>query len=432
MILTIIISIITFLLIILSILFFPKIKIKNVQISLYWIIPLIAAFLLLVIKCVPFKYIIDNGFKESSINPIKILVLFFSMTFLSIFLDELGLFKHIALYALKKAKNRQISIFLVVYAFAAIVTVFTSNDIVILTLTPFICMFCKHAKINPIPYLIGEFVAANTYSMILIIGNPTNIYLATKASISFITYFKTMILPTLACAFAELLIIFLLFRKDLKKPIEKEEGDYPIDNKVDLVIGLIIMFACLLFLVISNYLHLGMWLISLIAATVLLVYLLIKDLIVHNFKNLINTLKRLPYQLIPFIISMFIIVSALEYQGITLKISELLNGKGYIFKVGISSFFASNLINNIPMSIMYSSIVSNYSGIIYLKASYAAIIGSNLGAFLTPIGALAGIMFTDLINKYEVKFSFLTFIKYGVLISIPVLVVALFVLSFVA
>lgn len=432
MILTIIISIITFLLIILSILFFPKIKIKNVQISLYWIIPLIAAFLLLVIKCVPFKYIIDNGFKESSINPIKILVLFFSMTFLSIFLDELGLFKHIALYALKKAKNRQISIFLVVYAFAAIVTVFTSNDIVILTLTPFICMFCKHAKINPIPYLIGEFVAANTYSMILIIGNPTNIYLATKASISFITYFKTMILPTLACAFVELLIIFFLFRKDLKKPIEKEEGDYPIDNKVDLVIGLIIMFACLLFLVISNYLHLGMWLISLIAATVLLVYLLIKDLIVHNFKNLINTLKRLPYQLIPFIISMFIIVSALEYQGITLKISELLNGKGYIFKVGISSFFASNLINNIPMSIMYSSIVSNYSGIIYLKASYAAIIGSNLGAFLTPIGALAGIMFTDLINKYEVKFSFLTFIKYGVLISIPVLVVALFVLSFVA
>lgn len=432
MILTIIISIITFLLIILSILFFPKIKIKNVQISLYWIIPLIAAFLLLVIKCVPYKYIIDNGFKESSINPIKILVLFFSMTFLSIFLDELGLFKHIALYALKKAKNRQISIFLVVYAFAAIVTVFTSNDIVILTLTPFICMFCKHAKINPIPYLIGEFVAANTYSMILIIGNPTNIYLATKASISFITYFKTMILPTLACAFVELLIIFLLFRKDLKKPIEKEEGDYPIDNKVDLVIGLIIMFACLLFLVISNYLHLGMWLISLIAATVLLAYLLIKDLIVHNFKNLINTLKRLPYQLIPFIISMFIIVSALEYQGITLKISELLNGKGYIFKVGISSFFASNLINNIPMSIMYSSIVSNYSGIIYLKASYAAIIGSNLGAFLTPIGALAGIMFTDLINKYEVKFSFLTFIKYGVLISIPVLVVALFVLSFVA
>lgn len=57
----------------------------------------------------------------------------------------------------------------------AILTIFTSNDIVILTFTPFICYFSKNAKINPIPYLVAEF-AATTYSMMLIIGNPTNIY----------------------------------------------------------------------------------------------------------------------------------------------------------------------------------------------------------------------------------------------------------------
>jgi arsenical pump membrane protein len=65
----------------------------------------------------------------------------------------------------------------------------------------------------------------------------------------------------------------------------------------------------------------------------------------------------------------------------------------------------------------------------YSNAIYSIIIGSNVGAFLTPIGALAGIMFTDLISRQNIKFSFITFIKYGVLISIPTLIVSLLTLS---
>ena len=81
-----------------------------------------------------------------------------------------------------------------------------------------------------------------------------------------------------------------------------------------------------------------------------------------------------------------------------------------------------NVMNNIPMSVFYASIIN----IGDLKATYSTIIGSNLGAFLTPIGALAGIMFTSLLKKYDVKYTFIDFIKYGVIISIPTLLVALF------
>ena len=428
MIACIIISICCFLLITLSIIFFPKITIKNKTISLYWIIALLGAILLLVLGIVPFKHVSTALLNGSTINPIKILILFFSMTFLSIFLDELGLFKHLALVALKRAKNKQISIFLAIYVFSSIVTIFTSNDIVILTLTPFICMFCKAANMNPIPYLIGEFAAANTYSMILIIGNPTNIYLATSANITFLAYLKVMVLPTIVAGLIEFGLILLLFRKAFKVPIEKSDEEYNIDSKLDLTIGLIVLISCLVFLIISNYLNLGMWLIALIAAGLLITYLIIKGIIKHDFKNFLNTLKRLPYQLIPFILSMFVIVSSLEYHGFTKELSNILSGRGYLFKVGISSYLASNVINNIPMSMMYSLITANYSGVMYLKATYASIIGSNIGAFLTPIGALAGIMFTDLINKYDVKFTFLTFIKYGFIISIVVLLASLTIL----
>ena len=101
MILTIIISILTCLLLICSILFFPKIKIKNFEFNSYWIVCLIGALAILICNCVSFKEAIDGLFADSSINPIKILLLFFSMTFLSIFLDEVGLFRYLAMFLLK-------------------------------------------------------------------------------------------------------------------------------------------------------------------------------------------------------------------------------------------------------------------------------------------------------------------------------------------
>jgi arsenical pump membrane protein len=68
---------------------------------------------------------------------------------------------------------------------------------------------------------------------------------------------------------------------------------------------------------------------------------------------------------------------------------------------------------------------------LFLKGVYASIIGSNIGAFLTPLGALAGVMFSSLLKKYQVKFTFLDFIKYGAIISIPVLSIALLTLELV-
>ena len=88
----------------------------------------------------------------------------------------------------------------------------------------------------------------------------------------------------------------------------------------------------------------------------------------------------------------------------------------------------SNLINNIPMSVLFSKVINFTDPLSLNQAIYSTIIGSNIGAFLTPIGALAGIMFTDLVKRQEVKYSFVSFIKYGLIIAIPTLSVALLLL----
>ena len=427
---TIIISVITFISITASILFFPQIKIGKIKIGTYWIIALVGATLLLAFSFAPIQEVWSELTNSTSVNPIKIIVLFFSMTVLSIFLDEVGLFRFLANVAAKRAKNNQYTLFTILYFLTAALTIFTSNDIVILTFTPFICFFCKNAKINPIPYLVSEFAAANTWSLLFIIGNPTNIYLATSAGISFFEYFKVMAIPTIVAGIVEFGLLFVIFRNKLKTQIEPAHEDYHIENIPALVIGLLHLLVCLIFLVISSYIDAEMWLISLICASSLLVISIIMCLVTRkNWNYVTGSLKKLPYQLIPFFLSMFVIVVALNHQGISTKIAEFLGNQNTVWTYGISSFFASNLINNIPMSILFSNLITNLTGNAHTGALYASIVGSNIGAFLTPTGALAGIMFTNLVNEHDTKYSFLDFIKNGAIISLPIIATTLLMLN---
>ena len=422
---TIIISVVTFLLV-LSILFFPHLKIGRVKLDTYWIFALLGAIVLLIFSFAPIKDVASQLTSNNSINPIKILILFFSMTIISIVLDELGVFHYLASVASKHAKENQFVLFIILYFLTSLLTVFTSNDVVILTLTPFICLFSRRSRINPIPYLVSEFAAANTWSLMLVIGNPTNIYLATSSGITFVSYLKVMAVPTIVSGLVELGLLLMIFRKHLKQPIYTNDVTYQLEDGVPVMVGLGTLFVCLIFLVISSYLHLEMWLIALICAGTLLIFMLIYALFrKKEMAHIVMTFKRLPYQLIPFFLSMFVIVVALNVQGISDELAKALGTSNTVWVYGYSSFLASNLINNIPMSILFTNLVSSLPEASYLQGIYASIIGSNIGAFLTPIGALAGIMFSALVNENNVRFSFFDFIKYGIIISIPVITTAL-------
>ena len=117
---------------------------------------------------------------------------------------------------------------------------------------------------------------------------------------------------------------------------------------------------------------------------------------------------------------------ALDGAGLTAAAATVLTGGGTwdtAFRYGIASFLAANLVNNIPMSVLFSSIAAAGGG--SAAAIYAAVIGSNIGAFLTPMGALAGIMWMSLLKTHGVHLSFGRFMGYGALIAIPALLASL-------
>ncbi|MBQ9520468.1 MAG: hypothetical protein IJR67_03220 [Acholeplasmatales bacterium] len=424
MIITIILSALGILGMLLCIFKFPSIKIKNHNFDTFYLPILLVAIIFLIFPIFDKTELFTILFSNSKLNPLKILALFLSVSFISIALDEGGFFSYIAVKFINRFKNNQYILFFSLYLLISVLTIFTSNDIVILTFTPFILYFSKRGNINPIPFLIMEFVAANTYSMLLPIGNPTNIYLSSIFELDFISYIKTMIIPTIFIGITSILILLLLFHKDLNKKIEVfDEKDVYIKNKYICFTSLIHLSLTTILLVISNYINIEMWIIALSFAGSLLIFIITYAITKKNHLYITRPIRRLPFSLIPFIISMFIIIMALESFGIFGNISQLLdniendNLKEITYLV--TSTLSCNLVNNIPMTIAYGSILSNTTNI---NLIYSTIIGSNIGAILSPVGALAGIMWIRILKQNDVEYGFTKFIKNGSIITLSLLV----------
>lgn len=173
------------------------------------------------------------------------------------------------------------------------------------------------------------------------------------------------------------------------------------------------------------YINLEMWLICLIFAVSLFVCITIRRAVQKKLpKELWQCIKRSPWELVPFVLSMFIIVLALQQNGVSGMMAEFLGKGNEVITYGVGTYLFSNIINNIPASVLFNSVISSASEV-SIFGVYSAIIGTNIGAYLTPVGALAGIMWSNILSRHEVKFGFGKFVLYGLAISIPTLFAAI-------
>ena len=423
MLVCVLIALITIVCMVISVLLKPYIKIGKKEVGLYWIICLVGAIFMLASGAISFESVIAGITADSSVNPLKILTLFLSMTLLSVYLGDAGFFDYVADSVFLKSKGGTLRLFFILYLVVSVLTIFTSNDIIILTFTPPICIFAKKAKISPLPFLFGEFIAANTWSMALIVGNPTNIYLAGSVGISFSEYLSVMLLPAIAGGITSLIVLLLVFRKQLSQPIVSQEKTISNNvkiSKVPMLVAICHLLVGIILLAISDILQVEMYLMCLALALSLTLFDLVYDIItMHTVSPVLKSLKKEPYELIPFILSMFVIVLALKQNGVTDILAKALTSNSKLdgLTFGAMSTLSANLLNNIPMSVLFEKIIAPNN----LLAVYASIIGSNIGAFLTPVGALAGIMWSKILSKYDIQMPFKKFALYGVIIAIPTL-----------
>jgi arsenical pump membrane protein len=383
-----------------------------------------------------------------TLQPAGVLALFLAMVFMSIFLDTTGFFEMSARYALKYSHADGRRLFYTIYGTVSVLTVFTSNDIVILTFTPFVYYFAREAGLDPRPYLVAEFFAANTWSMLLYIGNPTNILLAGASGMGFVRYFRWMALPTVAAGLTSIAALGFVFRHDIGRPftpsVKAVHPSEALTDRQGALAGSILMAACIVLLAAAPWLGVPMWTVAVVCSLALLALLAARDSYDACLRRHMGPIRngstrktfvRMPWSVVPFILSLFITVEALYRYGHTAALGRLFERiaavvpGGVVTVYGIASTLAANLLNNIPMSLGFTFVMRDLSGPDLTGAVLATVIGSNLGANLTPLGALAGIMWMGLLHDKDCRIPFMQFVKYGLLVTPLTLAAALTVLA---
>ena len=145
----------------------------------------------------------------------NVVIILITLMIISSLLDDYGFFEYCAKKAINASKNSGHRLFLYTYLVVSSIALFAGNDVVILTTTPIILIFCKNARINPKPYMYASFFAANTFSMPLYIGNLTNILIGDSFGLDYFGFTKYMFLPTIAAASVNYHLLKYIFRKQI-------------------------------------------------------------------------------------------------------------------------------------------------------------------------------------------------------------------------
>ena len=354
---------------------------------------------------------------------------FIGIILLSMVLDEIGFFEWAALKMARLSHGNGHVMFIYMMILGALVSAFFANDGAALILTPIILAKMKYLKLNPIAmfaFLMAGGFIGDSASNPLVISNLTNIVTAGYFQIGFWEYAKTMFLPNLLSIIASLAVLWLFFRKDIPSHIDVENLASPesaIKNMT--MFRLSWWFLALLMggYFIGDAYHLPVSVFALGGALIFLA-------IATYFKATkpIMTIKAAPWQVVWFSIGLYVVVYGLKNGGLTTYLAGIiteLQSMGNVYAIigtGFLSAILSSVMNNMP-TIMIMDIAIAEAGNSAL--AYANIIGCNLGPKMTPIGSLATLLWLHVLAQKGVKIGWGEYMKVGMIVTPPVLLVAL-------
>jgi arsenical pump membrane protein len=151
----------------------------------------------------------------------------------------------------------------------------------------------------------------------------------------------------------------------------------------------------------------------------------------------IDIMWKAPWHILVFAFGMYVIVYALKNIGVTLFMMTQLEGimtqsmMSASFVSGILISVLSNLMNNLP-SVMLGTLFITEIGLDMqtLQVSYISmIIGSDIGALLTPLGTLATLLWMFVLKKNDVPITWSAYFRVALMVIPITLIVTLIALN---
>jgi arsenical pump membrane protein len=354
---------------------------------------------------------------------------FIGIIILSMVLDEIGFFEWAALKMAKLSKGSGRRMFFYSIILGAVVSALFANDGAALILTPILLAKMRILKLNTktiLAFLLAGGFISDSASLPFVFSNLTNIVTADYFGIGFINFLSTMILPYLASVTASMIFLFLLLHKDIPKVVDITLLPDPksvLKNEKLFKFAWFFLALLLSGYAIGDIYHIP---VSVFALSGALLFLLIASRTKAVCAKTI--IQDAPWQIVWFSLGLYIVVYGLKNAGLTDEITTILNYLNTqsqtvaVVGTGFISAILSAVMNNMP-TIMIMDIalhdIGNHAMI------YANIVGCNLGPKMTPFGSLATLLWLHSLAKKDVKISFWSYSKFGLLITPPVLLIVL-------
>ncbi len=357
---------------------------------------------------------------------------FIGIIILSMVLDEIGFFEYAALKMARLSRGNGQLMFVYILLLGAVVSALFANDGAALILTPIVLAKIKHLKLKPLSvfaFLMAGGFIGDSASNPLVISNLTNIVTAGYFHIGFSEYAARMFLPNLLSIVASIGILWLYFRKDIPRTIDISSLASPesvIKSRPMFILSWFFLSVLMFAYFMGERYHLPISLFALGGAILFL-------LIATYFKATkpMMTIKAAPWQIVWFSIGLYVVVYGLKNAGLTDVIASWIGffqEQGELVGIigtGFLSAIISSVMNNMP-TIMLMDISIDHVGYLGNEALvYANILGANLGPKMTPIGSLATLLWLHVLAQKGVKITWGEYMKVGLIITPPVLLIAL-------
>ncbi len=414
------------------------------------LVTMFGALLFILLGFVPFKIVLQDIQVENLVDPVEnvktmvkntavesvdwnTLALLSGMMILVGILKSTGLFKFIAIKIVKIFKGDLVKIWVAFLFTTAIMSAFLDNVTTVLIIAPITLLLTHSVGISPAPLLITEVLAANVGGTATLIGDPPNILIGSAAGFSFVDFLVNLAPFIIVLLVLTIVIFYFMVRKEIAHKVKSDfDPSKTITNKPLLIKSVIVFGAVLVLFVLGHSFHLEPGPIALFGAFLIMIL---------GRLDSEEWFKEIEWDIIFFFIGLFIMVKALDIQGILDLIGNyLISMTGgnllsisfiLIWFIGISaSFFGAVPIVTtlIPIIMSVGQTLSAQAGapvdidVLWWSASLGACLGGNGTIFGTATG-MVSVGLTKKMDEKD-KVTFMKFFKLGYPITIVHLILS--------
>ncbi|MDB5069371.1 MAG: Arsenical pump rane protein, partial [Candidatus Eremiobacteraeota bacterium] len=330
-----------------------------------------------------------------------------------------GVFDWIATRAVHAARGSRSRLLLLVYGAGVATTAFLSNDATIVVLTPAVLDAIRRTDARPHAYVFACALVANAASFVLPIANPSNLLFFADKMPPLGEWLASFGLASIAAVGLTYAVLALLFRRDVAPPLVVNDGVAPPPRALA---AIVLVFSAIV-LVITSSLSGPLGQVTFALGTVAALLSATRDRGAP-----LAIVRGIAWPVVVLTAGLFVLVEALDAAGAGSLPKALFAWASHqaapIAQLGIAvaSALASNVVNNLPVSLD----LGKYVGATHPPAalSAAALVGVNVGPNLSVTGSLATLLWLAILRRNGIPMNAGSYAKVGIVATPIALIVA--------